>query len=331
MNPEITIAAARHRARHDRFHLLRHDPDIGLVAAEIAEAVIAEAVVQMPEQDDVVLQRDIGAPATTAATTSTAAEPSAAASTTGNRSTAATAEAAAAHACARHACAGKTCLATCRMSIGRPARRHVPDRRIAPALVARATGTAAVGCLGAITAFRTTTCLGAITVPLARSPPPSWRDQPCPIAGTITPAPPGAVLSGVEPPLAIAAAMVHPVCSTGPQVVVAEFLRNAGVVVADALTVRRIVLPVVSDVGRSVVVIDVEIAVAPVEAAAPVVAPASDRPAGAKRQPCSDYAGTDIGCIAEIIRRIFRIGPVTIDRRRIVVGNVDRIGLWPAR
>src|SRR6185436_14835705 len=112
VNPEITIAAARHRARHHRLHLLRHDPDIGLVAAEIAEAVIAEAVVQMSEQDNVVLQRDIGTPATTAATTSTAAEPSAAASTAGKGSTAATAEAAAAHACARHARAGKACLST---------------------------------------------------------------------------------------------------------------------------------------------------------------------------------------------------------------------------
>jgi hypothetical protein len=49
------------------------------------------------------------------------------------------------------------------MSIGCLARRHVLDRRIAPAFVARATGTAAVGSLGAVTAFGTTTCLGAIT------------------------------------------------------------------------------------------------------------------------------------------------------------------------
>ena len=147
----------------------------------------------------------------------------------------------------------------------------------------------------------------------------------CAIAGTITRA--GAVLSSVEHFLAVAAAIVHPICSAGPQVVVAEFLRNAGVVVSDPLAVRRIVLPVVSDVGRSVVVIDVEVAVTPVEAAAPVIAPASDRPAGAECQPCGNHAGTDVGWIAEIIRRIFRIGPVTINCRRIVVGNVDRIGL----
>src|SRR5206468_9527100 len=110
-NPEITIAAAHHRARHDRLHLLRHDPDIGLVAAEIAEAVIAEAVVQMSEQDDVVLQRHIGAPAATSAATSTAAKPSATASAARKRCTAAsTAEAAAAHTCARHARTGNTSL-----------------------------------------------------------------------------------------------------------------------------------------------------------------------------------------------------------------------------
>src|SRR5688500_14791665 len=100
----------------------------------------------MSEQDDIVLHRNIGTSAATAATTSTAAEPSAAASTAGKRGTAATAEAAAAHACARHARAGKAGLSTGRMSIGCPARRYVPDRRIAPTLVARATGTAAVGC-----------------------------------------------------------------------------------------------------------------------------------------------------------------------------------------
>ena len=100
MNPEITIAAAHHRTWHDRAYFLRHDPDIGLVAAEIAEAVIAEAVVQMPKQDDVVLQRDIGAPAATAAATSTAAKPSATASAAGKCCTAATAGAAASHACA---------------------------------------------------------------------------------------------------------------------------------------------------------------------------------------------------------------------------------------
>ena len=51
-----------------------------------------------------------------------------------------------------------------------------------------------------------------------------------------------------------------------------------------ALAMRRIVLPVVADVVHSVVVIDVEVAVAPVAAAAPVIAPASDRPGRCRRQ-----------------------------------------------
>ena len=79
VDPEIAVAAARHRVRHHRLHLLRHHADIGLVAAEIAEAVVAEAVVEMAEQDDVVLQRDVGTPATAAATAATAATESAAA------------------------------------------------------------------------------------------------------------------------------------------------------------------------------------------------------------------------------------------------------------
>src|SRR5829696_2190464 len=106
------------------------------------------------------------------------------------------------------------------MSTGCPARRYVPDRRIAPTLVACATGTAAVRCLGAIAAFGTTTCLGTIASFGAITCP--WPIGACAIAGTITRA--SAVLSGVEHFLPIAAAMVHPVCGTGPQVVVAELL-----------------------------------------------------------------------------------------------------------
>src|SRR5215217_4377161 len=128
------------------------------------------------------------------------------------------------------------------MSVGCPARRYVPDRRIAPTLVARATGTAAVRCLGSIAAFgTTTTCLGTITsagaVASFGAITRPWPIGASAIAGTITRA--GAVLSSVE--LAIAATMVHPVCSAGPQIVVAEFLRNAGIVVTNSLAVRRVV------------------------------------------------------------------------------------------
>src|SRR5690242_15980449 len=57
VNAQIAVAAACYCARHHRLHLLCHHADIGSGAAEVAEAVIAEAVVEMAEQDDVVLQR----------------------------------------------------------------------------------------------------------------------------------------------------------------------------------------------------------------------------------------------------------------------------------
>ena len=50
IDPEITIITARHCPGHHRLHFLRDDADITLGAAEVAEAVIAEAVVQVPEQ-----------------------------------------------------------------------------------------------------------------------------------------------------------------------------------------------------------------------------------------------------------------------------------------
>ena len=88
---------------------------------------------------------------------------------------------------------------------------------------------------------------------------------------------------------------------------------------------RRIVLPVVPDVVDPVVVVDVEVAVAPVASTTPIIAPATDRPARAEGEPRCDDARADIGRIAKIIRRIFRVGPASVSRRRLVVRYVNRI------
>src|SRR5262245_16849405 len=69
---QVAVAAAHDRVRHDGPHLLRHDADIGAVAAVVGEAIEAEAVVEMAEQDDVVLERNIGPPAAAAAAAATA-------------------------------------------------------------------------------------------------------------------------------------------------------------------------------------------------------------------------------------------------------------------
>ena len=90
-DPEIAISSTRDGCRHDRLHLLRHDSDIGRVAAIIGEAVIAQAIIKTPEQDNIVLEPYIGAPSTAAATaTSTTAEPATPTATAAAEATAAT-------------------------------------------------------------------------------------------------------------------------------------------------------------------------------------------------------------------------------------------------
>src|ERR1700680_3607819 len=54
IHPEIAVAAAHDSLRQDRFDFLRHHTDIGLVTSIVAEAIEAEAVVEMAQQNDVV-------------------------------------------------------------------------------------------------------------------------------------------------------------------------------------------------------------------------------------------------------------------------------------
>src|SRR5262249_39095634 len=124
------IRASRHGLRHDRLHLLRHHADIGFVAADIAEAIEAEPVVEPAEQNDVVLERDIGPPA--AATTATAAATTA---TTGTRSAANGARPTAATTTSGHAGRAAAALNALAAAIGlrlRPgAGLDVRERRVA--------------------------------------------------------------------------------------------------------------------------------------------------------------------------------------------------------
>ena len=48
VDAEITILAALDRIRPHQLYLLRHHADVGMVAADITEAIIAEAVVEVP-------------------------------------------------------------------------------------------------------------------------------------------------------------------------------------------------------------------------------------------------------------------------------------------
>src|ERR1700759_3189343 len=66
IDAQVAVAASRDRLRHHGLHFLGDDANEFLVAAEIAEGVEAEPVVEMAEQHDVVLQCDVGASATAA-------------------------------------------------------------------------------------------------------------------------------------------------------------------------------------------------------------------------------------------------------------------------
>ena len=54
-DPQIAVSIARNRVRHDGLHLLRDHPDIGFIAAVVIEAIEADTVVKVAEQDDVML------------------------------------------------------------------------------------------------------------------------------------------------------------------------------------------------------------------------------------------------------------------------------------
>src|SRR5437016_10677047 len=90
-HPQRAVAAAHDRIGHYSLHFLRHHADIGLVAAIVAEAIEAEAVVEMAKERDVVLEHHVGSPA---ATTATAAATTTAAATDAATATAAAADAA---------------------------------------------------------------------------------------------------------------------------------------------------------------------------------------------------------------------------------------------
>ena len=86
------------RFRRDLLHLLCHHTDISSVAAVITEAIETKTILKVAEQNDVVLERDVGSPATTAAAPATAATAATASTTTTTAAAATTTASTAAHA-----------------------------------------------------------------------------------------------------------------------------------------------------------------------------------------------------------------------------------------
>src|SRR5712664_198122 len=66
---QIAVAAAQYCRGHDCQDFLRHHADISLVATVVAEAVEAEAVIEVAEKGDVVLEHDVGSPDSTPGST----------------------------------------------------------------------------------------------------------------------------------------------------------------------------------------------------------------------------------------------------------------------
>ena len=65
--------------RHHRLHFLRHHANVSSITSVIAEAIEANTVAEMAEENDVVFERDVGSPSA-ATSTATAATPATAAS-----------------------------------------------------------------------------------------------------------------------------------------------------------------------------------------------------------------------------------------------------------
>jgi hypothetical protein len=59
MDAKIAVAASLHCIGPYRADLLRHYADIGFFAAVIGEAVVTQSVLQVTQQHDVVLERDV--------------------------------------------------------------------------------------------------------------------------------------------------------------------------------------------------------------------------------------------------------------------------------
>src|SRR6266478_8179775 len=72
VHPQIAVVAAHDCLGPDRLHFLRHHADMGLVAPVVAETIVAEAIVEMAQESDVVFQLHVGPPPAAAATSATA-------------------------------------------------------------------------------------------------------------------------------------------------------------------------------------------------------------------------------------------------------------------
>ena len=96
VNSQVAVTSARYRLWRYLRNLLGNDPNIGCVAAVIAEAVETKSVVEITDQNHVVLKSDVRTASATTAAAATATATSAAASHSATAAAAARAHATAA-------------------------------------------------------------------------------------------------------------------------------------------------------------------------------------------------------------------------------------------
>jgi hypothetical protein len=233
VDAQITIPAARDSLWHDLLHLLGDHTDIGFVAAVIAEAVEAKAVAEMAEQDNVVLQPDVGSPST--ATAGTAAATRGAATAVSNAS---------ARPCALRSAAAARSMGGLRPLPARGSRSGARPRALRGATPARPLG-------------------GMLPLPARRSRsrgrPPVAGDRTRAISRTVLASEIAMAAAGFDDLLAAAAAEIEPLLPAAS--------------VAGALSMLDTGLPVPARVGDRIRrPVDRDVPVIPVYAAAPIVA-----------------------------------------------------------
>ena len=105
---------------------------------------------------------------------------------------------------------------------------------------------------------------------------------------------------------------------------------HIAVIVSHAVAMFGAVLPVVTVQGINPRTVYVDVVVVPVEPAAPII-PAGCPPAkcvsGTKYKSRRDETAGDVSGISEIVGWVLRIRPATVNNSRIVIRNVDRLGV----
>ena len=212
-NAQGSVVVTYDGLRHDRLHFLRHHADIHAVAAVIAEAIVAEAVSEMAEKNDIVLERNIGPPSATTTTATAACAHATATATCSHATTAAT--------------TAETRAATRGLPVGYSARPNIPKSVAATSSTRRSAGTWPTTRRSLPRAGPTTRRSLARAGPLSRTR--SLRTAARP-----------------ENLFATAAAKIHPVLSAVTTVIVAEPLVHTRVIVSHALAMFGSMLPVIA-------------------------------------------------------------------------------------